>query len=290
MKLANTIRLIPLGALGALCCLGLAGCNDSNPVAVVQAPAVPTGVYTITGDGQVEVVWNPVRGNGVAGYGVYRSSTADGAYVRLATVMGVESTSYTDFDVANGATYFYAVDAFNSAGDESELSYENAFDTPRPAGQGVTVYAFQDDPARSGIDWSAWSGSGFVKAYDHPMTDLVVHRVNGLLFVRGTAIGGFWNDIQSLGWTESLDEISWAPQQGWSVNPDGVELVVGHSYVVWTHDNFFAKFRVVQIVESQQIPSAIVIDWAYQIDPGNPELSPGYVARGEFAGEDRRVS
>lgn len=290
MKLATPTSLM-LAALASASLLALPGCHDDNPVGIVSMPpAVPSGVYTITGDAEVEVLWNPVRGNGVAGYGVYRSSTADGAYNRLATVMGEESTSYTDDSVANGVTYFYAVDAFNAAGDESALSYETAFDTPRPAGTGVTVYARQDDAVRSGIDWSEWNGSQFVRAFDHPMTDVVVQRANGLLFAKGTAIGGYWNDIQSLGWTETMDDISWAPDQGWSVNPDGVELIAGHTYVVWTHDNYFAKFRVVSISETAGTPSAAVIDWAYQIDQGNPELSPFLMVRTETTGADRRDS
>ena len=286
----TTPTTLTIAALVGASLLALPGCHDDNPVAVVSAPpAVPSGVSTITGDGEVEVLWNPVRGNAVAGYGVYRSSTADGAYTRLATVMGEESASYLDDGVANGATYFYAVDAFNAAGDESALSYETAFDTPRPAGTGVTVYARQDDAARSGIDWSEWNGS-FVRAFDHPMTDLVVQRVNGLLFAKGTEIGGYWNDVQGLGWTGTMDDVSWAPDQGWSANPDGVELIIGHTYVVWTHDNYFAKFRVVSIAEASGTPSAAVIDWAYQVDQGNPELVPLFKVRSETTGADRRDS
>ncbi|HMB69817.1 MAG TPA: hypothetical protein VKU85_10915, partial [bacterium] len=56
--------------------------------------------------------------------------------------------------------------------------------------------------------------------------------------------------------------------------PNGVELIPGHTYVVWTHDSYFAKLRVVAIVEKAGIPSAILFDWAYQVDQGNPELAP----------------
>lgn len=69
-----------------------------------------------------------------------------------------------------------------------------------------------------------------------------------------------------------MDDVSWAPPDGWSVSPYGVELIQGHTYVVWTYDSYFAKFRVVALLGTGGVPSAAVIDWAYQIDQDNPEL------------------
>jgi hypothetical protein len=257
---------MPLVAIFAL-----TGCDDDVIYVEDGPPAVPAGVNTITGDEWVEVVWYPVREDDLAGYGVYRSSTLNGRYDRIATVHGVENTSYVDHGVANGVTYYYAVDAFDVAGHESDLSYEDAFDTPRPAGTGVTVFALQSDPMRAGLDLSDWGTPGFVTAWSAPDADLYVQRVDGVLHMKGTLIDGYWNDLQDLGWTESMDDVSWAPSDGWSVSPNGVELITGHTYVVWTHDSYYAKFRVVSVV-SGGTPTAIVIDWAYQIDQDNPEL------------------
>lgn len=259
-------------AIALLAGLALAGCDDDVVYVVDGPPAVPAGVSTITGDGWVEIVWYPVRESDVEGYGVYRSRELDGRYDRIASVRGIENTSYVDHNVVNGETYYYAVDAYDAAGNESDLSYEDAFDTPRPAGTGVTLWALQNDPARSGLDWSDWGTPGFVSWWSNSDTDIYVHRTDGVLYAKGTLIGGYWNDIQDLGWTASMDDVSWAPSDGWSVAPNGVELIVGHTYVVWTHDSFFAKFRVVGMSSSSGSPSAIVIDWAYQIDQDNPEL------------------
>ena len=258
-------------AIAVLVGLALTGCNDDVVYVDDGPPAIPTGVSTVTGDGQVEILWYPVREDDVAGYGVYRSSTLNGTYDRIATVRGAESTSHVDRDVTNGVTYYYAVDAFDRAGHESDLSYEDAFDTPRPAGTGVVLLALQDVPALSGLDWSDWNRSTFVGAWDASDTDIYVQRLSGVLYAKGTLIGGYWNDIQDLGWTQSMDEVSWAPSDGWSVSPNGVELIRGHTYVVWTHDLFYAKFRVADVLSSGS-PTGIVIEWAYQIDPNNPEL------------------
>ncbi|MEO0156993.1 MAG: hypothetical protein ABIL07_07755, partial [candidate division WOR-3 bacterium] len=68
------------------------------------------------------------------------------------------------------------------------------------------------------------------------------------------------------GYTASFDEIGYAPDDGWS--PTGiVEAIVGHTYVIWTWDNHFAKIRVASLK-----PGYVIFDWAYQVDPGNPEL------------------
>jgi hypothetical protein len=47
-----------------------------------------------------------------------------------------------------------------------------------------------------------------------------------------------------------------------------VEAIVGHSYIVLTSDNHYAKFEVKSLNSS-----SMVLDWAYQIDPDNPELT-----------------
>jgi hypothetical protein len=267
-------------AIVTLAAFALAGCNDEVVNVEDGPPAVPTGVTSTTGDHRVRIDWNPVRENDVSGYGVYRSFTSDGQYDRIATVRGNENTSHVDENVTNGVTYYYAVDAFDAAGHESALSYENVFDTPRPAGTGVLLYASAADPAHSGLDFSSWANPPqFVTGWDAPNTDLYVERVGVVLYARGTFIGGYWNDIQDLGWTQSMDDVSWAPPEGWSVSPNGVELIKAHTYVVWTSDFYYAKFRVVDVVTTSGTPSAVLIDWAYQIDQNNPELSPLRIAR-----------
>lgn len=281
-------------AAPALAILALAGCDDDKVVYVDDIPpAVPTGVFTVTGDGQVDIYWNPVREDDLAGYGVYWSDQEDGVYQRLDTLYGVENTHYVDTDVQNGTTYFYAVDAFDQAGHESALSYETAFDTPRPAGGPTIVYARLDQPNASGIDFSDWNPQGlgsFVTAWDAPDTDVYFQTIGQVLFAVGTSINNFWNDIQDLGWTATMDDVSWAPTAGWSVAPNGVELIEGHTYVVWTHDSYFAKFRVRSLLYSQGAPIAAVFDWAYQIDRNNPELRTLVRPNRNAVAEEERTS
>jgi len=57
-----------------------------------------------------------------------------------------------------------------------------------------------------------------------------------------------------------------------------VEVIFGHSYIIWTRDNHFAKLRVNGFIRAY----GIVFDWAYQVDPGNPELAPRPPHRDEY--------
>jgi hypothetical protein len=71
-----------------------------------------------------------------------------------------------------------------------------------------------------------------------------------------------------MGYTESFDDISYSPTDGWS-SVGWSEIILGHTYIIWTSDNHFAKLRVTGIAA----PYSVRFDWGYQVDPGNPELA-----------------
>jgi hypothetical protein len=64
-----------------------------------------------------------------------------------------------------------------------------------------------------------------------------------------------------------LEDLDWAPSGGWA--PSGrVELIVGHTYAVVTAERRYAKFEVVEVDDDR-----VLIDWAFQTDRDNRELS-----------------
>ena len=69
--------------------------------------------------------------------------------------------------------------------------------------------------------------------------------------------------------------MDWAPEieDGWSPSKQ-VEMIPGHSYVIQIEDAstyyFYAKVYCVNVSNER-----VFLNWAYQIDPGNPELTPG---------------
>jgi len=121
--------------------VAIAGCNldDDGTVFVpdVTPPAIPSGFHSITGDGEVRLVWNPNLEEDLAGYTVYWSEAPAGPYEFVANTT---IPRYVDRDVDNGSTYYYAVTAVDEAGNESELSQEFVHDTPRPAGENLVLW------------------------------------------------------------------------------------------------------------------------------------------------------
>ena len=244
------------------------GCEVTKTVYVSEpdtsAPGVPRGVSSITGDREVTIVWLGSTENDLKGYIVYRDDDGDGSFDELAEIVMNEYRSqwtFIDRNVSNSRTYDYAVSAYDYDGNESDLSYEDVFDTPRPAGYNVYVDATTD---LSGFDFSARSRVSYTSNY----ADIIFtyDEQLGALFIEAAHTD---DDVQDFGFTESLDDLDWAPEDGWS-SVGWCELILGHSYVIWTGDNRYAKIRVIDIGDTW-----LRFDWAHQEDPGNPELKRG---------------
>ena len=250
----SALALLALGALIA------AGCEDENGPLVVrdtEPPAAPQAVKTVTGDDEVTITWVRNTEPDLAGYRVYRGTTSyEGPFSPLAMTA---TLGWVDHSAHNGTTYYYAVAAFDAAGNESELSSENTFDTPRPAGTNLVLTPVTMEPTLpAGYDFS----SGQLRQSLNTETDVYFTVVDGTRLMVARDLS---TDVQDAGFRE-LDELDWAPDEGWS--PTGtVELVLGHSYYVWTRTDNYAKFRVTSITDNQ-----VRFDWAFQLQAGNPEL------------------
>lgn len=246
---------------------GAFGCVDELVQVDAEPPAVPRGVSSVTGDEKVTVSWYPNHESDFAQYNVYRSENETTGYFVLAST---DQPVFVDLDVVNGQTYYYAVSAVDISGNESELSYDLVFDTPRPEGYNVRLYDFNRFPNIAGYDFSEIA----VQDYRDTATDIYFefNTANGGLYINTFSDD---TDIQDLGYTDSMDDVSYAPEAGWS-ELGYVEAIPGHTYVVWTHDNHFAKIRV-----KAASADLVEFDWAYQIDPGNPELQAALKSEGK---------
>jgi len=246
-------------ALGLAAVALTAGCrNEDHVVGTSNPPFDVEGVYSVTGDGQVSIYWRENQENDIDHYKVYRNSSPTGTFTLIGTAV---QPPFIDTHVTNGTTYYYAVSAVDTRGRESaDLSFENVFDTPRPEGTNVTLTSAATTPATAGWDFSAMSRVASTSA----SADIWFDASSGALVFAGTGV-----KIQDAGLVDLVD-VDFGPpaSDGWSA--DGiVEAIPGHSYIVLTADNHYAKFEVVS-----KAAGSIVIDWAYQIDPNNPELAP----------------
>jgi len=253
----DAARFLALHGIVALAIV-LGGCEEDRIyVDDCDPPLAPVDVYSVTGDGEVYIYWTPT-GQAVDLFVVYRSSSAYGTYREIGHTT---ADTFVDDEVRNGETYFYGVTAVDECGYESELNREIVQDTPRPEGYGDRLYD------ANGNDWrrSAWQFDAYrAVPWDHPDADIYYIIADGVPFLVAV---DYDTDIQDAGYA-GFDDVTWAPDGGWS--PTGtVEVIPGHMYVVWTRDNHFAKLRAVSLNGDR-----MEFDWAYQVDRGNPELSP----------------
>jgi hypothetical protein len=246
--------------------LAFAGCHSSLFGPDFNPPSAPRGLYTSTGDNFIELFWDENPEPDVAGYNVYVSSSYDGTY-RL--IGSSDEAYYLDRDATNGNIYYYAVTAYDYDGNESSLSKDVAYDIPRPEGYDVLLGDAYRSPGTAGYDFSEYR----VVAYDNQYADIFYEYYNGDYYM----VVGTDSDIKDMGATGSILDITSAPSSGWSTTHD-VTLRVGHTYVVWTWDDHYAKFRVTALS-----PSRVVFDWAYQTRPSTILLKKAPSVRGTFA-------
>jgi hypothetical protein len=266
-KILISILVLALAAL-------IAGCENHGDRIFYggDPPNVPSGVYSVTHDTWVQIVWDSnVDGSMPAGYGVYRLRAMYDDYDEyelIATVFAKENydtLSYEDTGLRNGETYYYAVNAYNEFG-ESELSYEYIFDTPRPQGS-ASVYDYQTTPEAAGFDFSRYRAVDWEDAqadiFFEYSPDWNIFYVN---------VGGDDYEnvlIQDYGYTDDITDVNWGePGGGWS-DAGWLPLTGGHSYVVRTADYHYAAFRVNSMNSSTK---RIGISWSYQTAVDNPEL------------------
>lgn len=231
------------------------GCTKSVVAPDLTAPSPPQGISTSTGDNFIEIFWVHNTEPDLAGYHVYVSSSLDGNYTFLTST---RNPYFMDNGARNGSTYYYSLTAYDVAGNESSPSHEVAYDTPRPEGYNVEAYDYRTTPLLAGYDFSTYS----IGPYDDRYTDVYYEYFQGRYYL------DVWTDldIQDMGYTNTLYDIQSAPAAGWAPTKDA-QLIVGHTYVIWTWDNHFAKLRVTAVT-----PSRVTFDWAYQLDRGNTRL------------------
>lgn len=259
-------KLFPILVVFGL--LTFVGCDDDNGI-FNPVPAAPQGVFSITGDGAVYLYWYGPYEADIVEFIIWRSDEPVHNYSEIGRRPAEDNPrldliiyEYVDegAEVRNGKTYYYAVSAVDAASQVSELSAEEVFDTPRPEGE-VVLYDSVSAPGLSGWRFSSY------KRVDPSLADVIVDTVGGIFYLNA---GNENTDLQDMGYTETFDDIGWAPQNGWSEN-GWAEIIQGHTYVIWTDDFRFAKMRVESIHYNDGF---VLFRWAYQTAPDNPELAP----------------
>jgi len=246
----------------------ISGCsNKNNPVIDTTPPAAPTNVRTVVRDNEVDILWDYNKEPDVAGYNVYYATSYQGKYTLLGST---KQNFYADTGAKNGELWYYAVVAYDFSGNESALSTDEAYGAPRPEGMNQSVFDFRNFPNTSGYDFSNFA----VVPYDindgQSSADFFFENDSGSYYLN------VWTDteIQDMGPTNDIYDIPYAPITGWVplIPGDNVKYVTaipGHTYVIFTWDNHFAKIRIKTITTERA-----VFDWTYQLIEGEQQLKP----------------
>lgn len=280
-SIREIVTLIAVSTVAVIGSLLVGGCGEDTivePVIEDVAPPAPQGVYTIRGDNRVTVIWLPVEASDLDHYDIYRGD--DSANLTPFTLIGSSQIEeYIDDPVTNGTRYYYVVIAVDAAGNESLQSAAYGGATPRPDGFNIELFTDVANPSFSGFDLS----SGDRVAFNDLRADIWIEEdlSTGIFYINADAIdtpSAGLGDIQDMGYTQDLDEISFAPipptLNGWSLTRS-YEVVDGHTYVIWTQDDRFSKVRI-----DSQFVSSVFISYAYQSgvaqdgSGGEPELAP----------------
>ncbi|MGH7518689.1 MAG: hypothetical protein ACREOC_14680 [Gemmatimonadales bacterium] len=275
-------------ALVLLTAILVAACSDDNTGPTGPAPQIPTNLVSTSLDGGVALVWDDnafeVDPNRFQNYSVF-STTYDFDADRCDNAWRLEGTTVApEFVVGalvNGDPRCFAVSAVNVDQVESSRSAERN-DTPRPDARNVVVYARQAQNAGSGFFFWADDGDeivqddelGVVADGSDPDIDFSVERDgSGRLFLTPVFPS---TTVALYGDVDDLTSIDIAPLNGYA--RPGVEAVPGRGYVFQMPggDGLF-RFGAVRTTHVGQ--NFLILDWAYQTDPENPELRITAVSR-----------
>lgn len=256
-------------------------------------PDVPASLSNTTLDGAVALSWTDNSyTSDPANFESYRiySTSYDIDTGSCGTSWGLEGTTVApEFVVGalvNGVSRCFAVSATSIDGAESARS-GTVWDTPRPDTRNVLLFARQTQNAESGFRfWDDLNGDqqvqdnelGLVRAGSSSGIDFSVERdVDGFLFLNPVRAGTgveFYDDVP-VGDLTSVDLAPCTPDS----SVDGcapytsapIEASPGFGYVFETDGgDGFVRFGAVRVTHVGQ--TFLILDWAFQTDPGNPQL------------------
>ena len=183
------------------------------------------------------------------------------------------STVSEDFlvtGIANGAPRCFAVSTVSRDGHESAWSNARA-DTPRHDARNVIIDAFEDAAGSSGFKFYDAATNALGAVLSGERTDLdfrVERRADGSLWIRtirADARIALYDDAP----VEDLTSIDIAPERSQFV-AGSIEAVPGYAYVIETLRADGLHYGAIRVTHVGR--SYLILDWAYQTDPGNPEL------------------
>ena len=279
--------------------LAFAVACSSDQTSPGNAPDVPVDLSSTTLDRGVALTWDDNSytsdPDNFESYRIYSTSyniDAPAGTDPCGTSWTLEGTTVaSEFLVGameNGVSRCFRLSAMSRSGVESGFS-ATVFDTPRPDSRNQVIYTVQARSDSSGFRFWDDDGDnvvepgelGRVRPGDAVDIDFLVERDgDGNLFLTpvrsGTGVEFYGDDL--IGDLTSIDiapcPASSDPSQCAAFSPLPIEAAPGFGYVfeMTAGDEFF-RYGAVRVTHVGR--TFLILDWAFQTDPGNPELLIG---------------
>jgi hypothetical protein len=244
-------------------------------------PPVPTQVAVTALDHTNYIHWSAVSAS-ASDFSLYRVylAASDGTDYLIGET---DSEGFLDRLAQNGTTLEYYVTAVNTQGYESAAS-QLAAGTPRPDYHGEYVYAYSDQPARSGFRFQSDEGTDpIVDGASASRQFRLEVDASGWWLVPGpgTAIYpvGFATTALKcgVGADATCSDVTEAPTSGYSTQSVSLDQQTSYVLRVVGDDGrtHYGVIRTDLLGYDQQNNALMIFDWAYQLQPGNPDLAPG---------------
>jgi len=262
--------------------------DASNSVTVDERLALqrPTWLTSISLNGAVHLEWSDtaylLEPSAFEHYRVYStgydldSNLCGTSWVLEGTTV---SSSFLVGNLTNGVPRCYAVSAISVEGYESLWSPLRN-DTPRPDAYNLVLKAVDADPTTAGFrfwldgnnDHVVGPGElGVVLNGTSPSADFEVTRNAGTFYLQPVRSG---TTVQAYGSVpvDGLTSIDYAPVSGYVATPVVAKPGWGYVFQMNGGDGYYryGALRVTAVGTDY-----LIVDWAFQTDPGNPELVRG---------------
>jgi hypothetical protein len=263
----------------------LGACSDRAGSGPGDAPDTPATLTSTTLDGAIALVWsdNSYQADpaNFQNYRIYSTSynldddlcgsswTLEGTTVAPEFLVGA---------LSNGVSRCFSVTAVSVDGYESNRSPLRA-DTPRPDARNVVLFALQAQTEGSGFRfWDDLNGDGDVQDAELGLVrdgtsnaiDFFVDRDGvGDLFLTPVRAGTGVEYYDENDPVEDLTGIDFAEDRTYRTS--GILALPGYGYVFeMDGGDGFLRFGALRVTHVGQ--TFLIMDWAFQTDPGNPEL------------------
>ncbi|MGB8951493.1 MAG: M20/M25/M40 family metallo-hydrolase [Candidatus Aminicenantales bacterium] len=115
------VTAVTKASLAAAACLAQPENTPSPPSGVTAHSQISSSLFTDFKT--VHINWNPVQGQQITGYNIYRTTTSHANYKKISS-LPVSQTSFKDEFLNTNTAFFYVITAVDSEGRESNYSEE----------------------------------------------------------------------------------------------------------------------------------------------------------------------